>query len=208
MKLRPALIAFEGTECAGKSTAIQNVKQWIEDNYEQEVVVTRAPGGTPIGKQIRQIVVGGDHDEMSSTVNALLFAADWRQTIETVILPALERGAIVLTDRCNLTCQIYQYLSPEITKLMDINNKIKSPDITFIMTTPFNVFVERRDSRDTSLNNARDYIAQEDHDGMVMRYMRYADTHPCQAVAVDCMQVPELIFSELVKTIKERYGRI
>lgn len=208
MKLRPALIAFEGTECAGKSTAIQKVKEWIESNYNQEVVITRAPGGTDIGKQIRQIVVGDNYNTMSSTVNAMLFAADWRHTIETVILPALERGAIVLTDRCNLTCQIYQYQSPEISKLMEINNKIKMVDITFIMTTPFDTFVERRDSRSNATNNARDFIEREVHDGMVMRYMRYADTHPNQAVAIDCLQEPDQISKDLIKVIKERYGRI
>ncbi len=208
MKLRPVLIAFEGTECAGKTTAIQNVKTWIEDTYGQEVVLTRAPGGTEVGKQIRQIVTGDKHDEMSPTVNAMLFAADWRHTLETVILPALERGAIVLTDRCNLTCWVYQHQSCEIGKLMDINNKIKGADVTFIMTTPFDTFVARRDARDAALNNARDYIPQEVHDGMVMRYMRYADTHPQNAVAVDCLQQPDQIFKDLTKVIKERYGRV
>lgn len=208
MKLRPALIAFEGTECAGKSTAIQKIKEWIETNYDQEVVLTRAPGGTDIGKQIRQIVVGDSHDEMSPTVNAMLFAADWRHTIETVILPALERGAIVLTDRCNLTCHVYQYQCPEINKLMDINNKIKAVDTTFIMTTSFDTFVSRRDARDSAVNNARDYIEREVHEGMVMRYMRYADTHPNQAVAIDCLQEPDQIAKDLIKVIKERYGRI
>ena len=61
MKLKPALIAFEGTECAGKTTAIQNVKEWIETTYGQEVVVTRAPGGTPVGMKIRHIVTGDAH---------------------------------------------------------------------------------------------------------------------------------------------------
>lgn len=208
MKLKPALIAFEGTECAGKTTAIQRLKEWIETTYGQEVVVTRAPGGTPVGMKIRHIVTGDAHSEISPSVNAMLFAADWRNTIEQVILPALERGAIVLTDRCNLTCWIYQYQAPEIGKLLEFNNKVKSCDTTFILTTPFDVFVKRRDSRDASLNNARDYIEQEVHDGMVERYMQYADTHTRDAVLVDCLQSIDDISKDIIRTVKDRYGSI
>lgn len=204
MKLQPALIAFEGTECAGKTTAIQNLKKWIEDTYQQEVVLTRAPGGTPVGSKIRSIVVGEDHDKMSPTVNAMLFAADWRNTLEQVVLPALARGAIVLTDRCNLTCWIYQYKAAGITDLISFNNKLKTSDIIFIMTTDFETFVQRRDGRDATLNNARDYIEKEVHDGMVDRYLHYGDTHPKNCVLVDCLQTPEQISNDIKLAVKGR----
>ena len=134
----------------------------------------------------------------------MLFAADWRNTLEQVVLPALARGAIVLTDRCNLTCWIYQHKAPEIGKLMEFNNKVKSCDTTFILTTPFDVFVQRRDARDASLNNARDYIERDVHDGMVERYMQYADTHPRDAVMVDCLQPVEDITKDIIRVIKDR----
>lgn len=204
MKLRPGLIAFEGTECAGKTTAIKSIARWIEETFDQEVVITRAPGGTPIGQQIRSIVVGDDHDKMSPTVNALLFAADWRHTLETVVKPAIERGAVVLTDRCNLTCWVYQYSSPEIQKLTELNTRYVSADVIFVMTTPFDVFVERRDARDASLNNARDYVEREVFEGMVTRYLQYADTHPKNVVAVDCIQSPDEILKDLKRVVKDR----
>ena len=204
MKLKPALIAFEGTECAGKTTAIQRLKEWIETTYDQEVVVTRAPGGTPVGMKIRHIVTGDAHSEISPSVNAMLFAADWRNTIEQVILPALKRGAIVLTDRCNLTCWIYQYQAPEIGKLMEFNNKVKSCDTTFILTTPFDVFVKRRDSRDASLNNARDYIEKDVHDGYVERYVTYADTHPSTCAVIDCLGEQSEVIKEVISTFTRR----
>lgn len=204
MKLQPALIAFEGTECAGKTTAIANLKKWIEDTYQQEVVMTRAPGGTPVGSKIRSIVVGSDHDTMSPTVNAMLFAADWRNTLEQVVLPALERGAIVLTDRCNLTCWIYQYKAVGINELISFNNKLKVSDIIFIMTTNFETFVSRRDARDASLNNARDYIEEEVHNGMVDRYLQYGDTHPKNCVLVNCLETPDQISVEIQRAVKGR----
>lgn len=204
MKLQPCLIAFEGTECAGKTTAIHTLKKWIEETCQQEVVITRAPGGTPVGSKIRSIVVGEVHDQMSPTVNAMLFAADWRNTLEQVVLPAIARGAVVLTDRCNLTCWIYQYKAVGINDLISFNNKLKISDIIFIMTTDFDTFVQRRDARDVSLNNARDYIEREVHEGMVDRYFQYSDTHQKNCVLVDCLQKPEQIIDDIKRAVKGR----
>ena len=78
--------------------------------------------------------------------------------------------------------------------------------MTFVLTTPFNVFVARRDSRDASLNNARDYIPQEEHDGMVERYMQYADTHPRNTILVDCLQPVEQITRDIIRVVKDRCG--
>ena len=170
MSIKPMLIAFEGTECAGKTTAMAQLKKHIEDTYGVEVVVTRAPGGTPVGTKIREIIVGSDHSEMSKTTNALLFAADYRHTLETLVVPALKRGAVVITDRINLTMRVYQNTA-EAEALAKMNDKIVTPDLIFVMTTPYDVFVKRRDARDASLNNARDYIEKDVHDGYVERYV-------------------------------------
>lgn len=205
-KLNPALIAFEGTECAGKSTVISQVKHWIETEYNQEVVVVRAPGQTSAGAKIREIVVGDLHKEMSNSVAAMLFAADWRCTLEQVILPALARGAVVLSDRCNLTSWVYQHDCKEIVKLMEFNNKIKTPDLILVMTTPYEVFKERLSKRDASLNNARDYIEKETHDGMVERYMQYVDSHSKNTYGVDCLQATEQITKDIKHVIREQFG--
>lgn len=203
MKIKPSLIAFEGTECAGKTTAMAQLKKYIEDTYGLEVVVTRAPGGTPVGAKIREIIVGSDHSEMSKTTNALLFAADYRQTLETVVMPALQRGAMVITDRINLTMRIYQN-TPEAETLAKMNDKIITPNLIFIMTTPFDIFVERRDARDAALNNARDYIEKEVHDAYVERYLTYADLHPTTCAVIDCLGSQANVISEVISTFDRR----
>lgn len=89
-------IAFEGGDGAGKTTQIQALRARLEARGD-EVVVTREPGGTDLGVQIRQVLLHGDH--VAARAEALLFAADRAHHVATVVRPALRRGAIVLQDR-------------------------------------------------------------------------------------------------------------
>lgn len=89
-------VSFEGGDGVGKSTQLDLLAAWLrEDGHE--VVTTREPGGTPLGRQLREAVLHGDH--MGPRAEALLYAADRAHHVDTVVRPALERGAVVLTDR-------------------------------------------------------------------------------------------------------------
>ncbi len=89
-------IAFEGGDGVGKSTQIRNIESWLRD-LGHEVVITREPGATRVGEQIRQLVLHGD--EITPRAEALLFAADRAHHVATVVRPALDRGAVVVSDR-------------------------------------------------------------------------------------------------------------
>lgn len=89
-------IAFEGGDGAGKSTQVRRLAALFEQ-AGREVVLTRQPGGTPLGQSLRELVLHGD--PMSARAEALIFAADKAQHVEAVIRPALQRGAVVITDR-------------------------------------------------------------------------------------------------------------
>ncbi len=91
------LIAFEGGDGSGKSTQARLLTQWLRDQGH-DVEATREPGATPIGAQLREIVLSHAH-EVGAHAEALLFAADRAHHVEALIRPALERGAIVVTDR-------------------------------------------------------------------------------------------------------------
>jgi dTMP kinase len=91
------LIAFEGVEGSGKSTQLELLRQAL-DGRGREVVVTREPGGTPAGERIRALLLDPGV-ELHPRSEALLFAAARAELVEAVILPALERGAVVLCDR-------------------------------------------------------------------------------------------------------------
>ena len=89
-------VSFEGGDGAGKSTQLRLLAQWLE-SLGREVVVTREPGGTELGRMLRTAVLHGDH--VDARTEALLYATDRAHHVHTVVRPALERGAVVLTDR-------------------------------------------------------------------------------------------------------------
>lgn len=89
-------ISFEGGDGAGKSTQVRLLAQWFAERG-REVVVTFEPGDTALGAQLRQLVQHGE--DLDPRTEALLYAADRAHHVTTVVRPALERGAVVITDR-------------------------------------------------------------------------------------------------------------
>lgn len=90
------LVSFEGLDGSGKTTQVEHLRAFLEADG-REVVTAREPGGTPLGEQIRALLLHGD--EMSPWAEALLYAAARAQLVSEVIEPALARGADVLLDR-------------------------------------------------------------------------------------------------------------
>ena len=91
-------VCFEGGEGSGKSTQSGLLRDWlVADGYA--VRLTFEPGDTPVGQKLREIVLSPETGELSDRTEALLYAADKSEHIDTVVLPALERGEVVITDR-------------------------------------------------------------------------------------------------------------
>ncbi len=91
-------LALEGGEGSGKSTQAALLVGWLE-TLGHQVLLTREPGGTEVGKILRRIVLDNDTGELSPRTEALLYAADKAEHVDRVVLPALAEGRIVLTDR-------------------------------------------------------------------------------------------------------------
>lgn len=98
-------VVFEGGDGVGKSTQIRAAHQWLAAG-EQEVVVTREPGGTKLGSALRDLLLHGDH--VAPRAEALIFAADRAHHVESLVRPALARGAVVLADRYQDSSIAYQ----------------------------------------------------------------------------------------------------
>ncbi len=95
---RGVFVCFEGGEGAGKSTQSQLLRQRLEA-AGHGVVLTREPGATPVGAEVRRIVLDPTTGELADRTEALLYAADKAEHIHAVVRPALERGDVVITDR-------------------------------------------------------------------------------------------------------------
>lgn len=90
-------LSFEGGDGAGKSTQARLLGEWLARELGREVVLTREPGGTALGRTLRELVLHGA--EMDPRTEALLYAADRAHHVAAVVRPALARGAVVVTDR-------------------------------------------------------------------------------------------------------------
>ena len=91
-------VVFEGGDGVGKSTQVVELVSRLR-NRRIEPVVTRQPGGTPIGEKLRELLLDPGHPELTARTEALVYAADKAQHVEEVILPALARGDVVVCDR-------------------------------------------------------------------------------------------------------------
>ncbi|HZL01820.1 MAG TPA: dTMP kinase [Cellulomonas sp.] len=93
---RGLFVSFEGGDGAGKSTQVSRLGEWVR-SLGREVVLTREPGGTALGLALRDALLHGDH--VDPRAEALLYAADRAHHVASVVRPALERSAVVITDR-------------------------------------------------------------------------------------------------------------
>ncbi|PWG59531.1 dTMP kinase [Bifidobacterium catulorum] len=110
-------ISFEGVDGVGKTTQVERLRQYLESRG-RTVLVTREPGGTPLGVALRRLLLGGVDGagaDIAPRAEALIFAADRAQHVAETIRPALSRGEIVITDRYLDSSLAYQAGGRELT---------------------------------------------------------------------------------------------
>ena len=134
---RGLFITFEGGEGAGKSSQIKRFAEYLE-SLGESVVLTREPGATETGKAIRRLLVEGSKDKFDEITEVLLFYADRRINLTQVVMPALDEGKIVLSDRFNDSTVAYQYYGAakfKDTSVLDTLYNLVAPnfkpDLTF-----------------------------------------------------------------------------
>lgn len=153
------LITFEGIDGAGKSTLAKILANNLEQkNYN--VVLTKEPGGTPLGEYIRKILLDQEMDALSEF---LLFASDRHTHVKEVIVPALNKGAIVISDRYHDSSVAYQgygrNLSLEFIEF--VHNKVLEgimPELTILVDIPVNIGFGRLKTKDRIEKLGEDYL--------------------------------------------------
>ncbi len=142
------LITFEGCEGAGKTTQAGLLSEALAAKGK-ETIVLREPGGTAISEQIREVVLSTKNMGMADTTEVLLFQAARAQIYEEVIIPALNKGGVVLMDRSRDSSVVYQGIvrgfgKPMIEQLNDLSTHNVYPNVTFLLDLPAEVGMERR----------------------------------------------------------------
>jgi dTMP kinase len=207
---RGFLITFEGSEGSGKSTQVARMAERFERaNYE--VIVTREPGGTPIGEEIRHVLIHSDAAErMKPETELLLFAASRAQLVREVIRPALDAGKIVLCDRFLDSTTVYQGVGRRIAaepvhmiNTFAVGNVM--PDVTVVVDVPAEIGLARARHRVRELPDRMEQENIEFYHKVRQGYLMLAKALPERFIIADGTQtieeVEEQIWAELRKRV-------
>ncbi len=143
--MRGFFVAFEGVDRSGKTTQLKALAERLREKHE--VVETREPGGTPVAEAVRVLLLADDVD-MSARCEALLFAAARADHVERTIRPALQRGAVVLTDRFVDSSLAYQGVArglgvDEVERVNLWATDGLMPDLTIMLDLPVGASTQR-----------------------------------------------------------------
>ncbi|TXS56192.1 dTMP kinase [Streptomyces sp. t39] len=194
---RPAangyFIAVEGGDGAGKSTQVEALAEWIRAKGH-EVVVTREPGATPVGKRLRSILLDVSSAGLSNRAEALLYAADRAEHVDSLVRPALERGAIVISDRYIDSSVAYQGagrdLSPtEIARISRWATGGLVPHLTVLL----DVSPQAARERFTEAPDRLESEPAEFHQRVRTGFLTLAAADPGRYLVVDAGQEPEAV---------------
>ncbi len=185
-------ITFEGIEGSGKTTQIQMLSNYLEER-EVDHLLTREPGGTPIGDQIRRLVLDPANSAMTPICDLLLYAAARAQHIEQVIRPALEAGRLVLCDRFKDATFAYQGYGRGIRldlidALHDLQTLSLRPDLTLLFDIDASHALERARDRDRGGGRDETRFEQQDlefHERVRSGYLELARQEPGRFVVID-----------------------
>ncbi|CAN2229257.1 2A0121, H+ Antiporter protein [Candidatus Nanopelagicaceae bacterium] len=195
-------IAFEGGEGIGKSTQSQLLKQWLEQEGET-VVLSREPGGTDLGIEIRRILLSHSTGEISPRAEALLYAADRAHHVFSVIRPALANGDVVISDRYFDSSIAYQgagrVLEPgEVARISRWATESLFPTLTIIIDLPAEIGLGRIKSKDRLESQPIDF-----HERVRQEFLQLALLDPERYYIVDGNQPIEAIHTSIISRVSE-----
>jgi len=206
-------ITLEGIEGSGKTTQIEHITRFLQSNAF-EVTVTREPGGTALGRKIREILLDPESRGMTPATELLLYTADRAQHIRQVILPAIEAGKIVLCDRFFDATLVYQGYARglDITGIRNLHQLMcdgLSPTLTLLFDLAPEVGLSRAwkqiHSGDRSGNETRfEKEAVDFHRKVRQGYLELAGLEPERFQVVDASQDEPAVRRQIFSVLTQR----
>lgn len=200
-------VTFEGGDGGGKSTQIPLLEKWLQSERSPfqgaEVTVTKEPGGSPLGAQIRELILHSDH--VSDRAEALLYAADRAHHVETVVRPALDAGGIVIGDRYLDSSVAYQgagrALDPsDVYELSMWATGGLLPHVTFLLDITPEALAERREA--ASLDRLEREGIQF-REAVRTAFLDLARREPERWIVVDASQSIEEVHAEITQRLAD-----
>jgi dTMP kinase len=195
-------IAFEGVEGAGKGTQIRLAREWLEEQGI-EVLVTREPGGTSVGEELRRMLLDHQTGHLEPKTEALLFAASRAQHVTTVIRPALAEGKVVICDRYIDSSVAYQGWARGLGEQDVLTLNVWAtqglfPDLVLLLhLEPEAGLLRSLEEPDRIEMEGGDFHAK-----VADAYLRIAEEHPERFVVLEADDAPERVHERVIEALE------
>lgn len=208
LQTHPRFISLEGGEGAGKTSAIAAIRALLH-SHGHDVVLTREPGGTPLAERIRELLLGDHEESPAAETELLLMFAARAQHVRQVILPALQRGAYVVSDRFTDSSYAYQAagrgMDPAFIAELERRVVGIKPGLTVLMDVDVGVGRARAKGRDLwpdRIESEQDDFFERVREGFRQR----ATAEPERFRVVDAGQSPADVAAAVTAAIAEWLG--
>jgi dTMP kinase len=193
MTRRGRFITFEGLEGSGKSTQIQRLARRLREERAIDPFLTQEPGGSPIGKQIRRVLLDARNQELSPTAELLLMFSCRAQNVDQWILPALAEGQVVISDRFTDSTLAYQGGGRGIARqtILDLDRiacRGLVPHLTIILDVDPELGLRRAHARNAETADIETRLDQQKLDFYRQAravYRRLAEDEPARVKLID-----------------------
>ena len=206
MRDKGYFISFEGIDGSGKSTQIQRLADFLR-SLSFDILVTREPGGSIGGEEIRKLLLRGDVDRWSAETEILLFTAARRDHLERIILPAMKNGQIVICDRFTDSTRMYQGMrGPKLKKLVDMLDKEvigHDPDLTILIDIDPEIGLRRAKSRETVEERFEDF-GLELQKKMRKGFLDLSKQFSSRISVIDGLQSEDKVSKEICSLVKAK----
>lgn len=198
------MIVCDGSNGAGKTTVIKTIEQYLK-NKGLDVIVTREPGGTPIGEKLREVILDPLTPEMCNITELMLFGAARAQHIQEKIIPALDSGKVVISDRFDAATFSFQHYARgiDLDIICNINDMALngfSPDMNIILDLDPQLGLERVKQRGEGLDRLEDEKMEfltKARNG----YLTQAQQQPNKFRVIDATQTQSEVADEVLKVV-------
>lgn len=200
--MKGLFITLEGGEGSGKTTAINGISEYFKKKG-REVILTREPGGIKISEEIRNIILDVNNTMMTKETETLLYAAARMQHLSEKVIPALERGDVVICDRYIDSSFVYQGLARgvglERVKNANVFALDHMPDVTFFLDVRPEVGLERIKGRGKL--DRLDLETIDFHNGVYNGYLTICDMFKDRIVKINGEKSPEEVIKDIYSVL-------
>ena len=202
--MKGLFISFEGNDGSGKSSVIRAVNQKLMD-LGYDVILSREPGGSKIAEKIREIILDKDNLGMDDWTEALLYAASRREHLQKTVIPALNKGQIILCDRFLDSSLAYQGKARGlgIDKVFAMNEYATEgllPDLTLLVCVRPEIGLERI-GKNRGEKDRLELEAIEFHNNVYDGYLEVLEKYPNRVVKINGEQTPEKVASDALEVV-------